>query len=148
MRTNGVVNLKFNLMKHEFLKISSKRVLFSVMMVSAMATGNVVSAFAETDSVRSVMQTVAVKGQVLDADGVPVIGASVLEKGTSNGVITDMDGNFSLNVSSKNALVVISCIGYKSVELPASSPELAHVSLHEASEVLGEVVVFGYGSVT
>lgn len=94
-------------MKHEFLKISSKRVLFSVMMVSAMATGNVVSAFAETDSVRSVMQTVAVKGQVLDADGVPVIGASVLEKETSNGVITDMDGNFSLNVSSKNALVVI-----------------------------------------
>ena len=92
------------------------------------------------------MQTVTVKGQVMDPTGVPVIGASVLEKGTSNGVITDIDGNFSLKVSSPNAVVVISYIGYKTVELPASNTKkLAQVTLKEDAEVLDEVVVVGYG---
>ena len=82
----------------------------------------------------------------MDPTGVPVIGASVLEKGTSNGVITDIDGNFSLKVSSPNAVVVISYIGYKTVELPASNTKkLAQVTLKEDAEVLDEVVVVGYG---
>lgn len=54
------------------------------------------------------MQTVKVTGTVLGPDGFPIIGASVLEKGTSNGVITDIDGNYTLNVSSKNSVIVIS----------------------------------------
>ena len=70
------------------------------------------------------MQTVTVKGQVMDPTGVPVIGASVLEKGTSNGVITDIDGNFSLKVSSPNAVVVLSYIGYKTVELPLPTQKI------------------------
>ena len=95
-------------MKNGFLKNSSQRVLFSAMMVSALVAGNVAPMHAEVTSVQSVLQSVSVKGQVLDAEGIPVIGASVLEKGTTNGVITDIDGNYSLNVSSKNAVVVIS----------------------------------------
>lgn len=95
-------------MKNDFLKNSSQRVLFSAMMVSALVAGNVAPMHAEVTSVQSVLQSVSVKGQVLDAEGIPVIGASVLEKGTTNGVITDIDGNYSLNVSSKNAVVVIS----------------------------------------
>ena len=133
-------------MKNGFLKNSSQRVLFSAMMVSALVAGNVAPMHAEVVSVQSVMQSVSVKGQVLDADGIPVIGASILEKGTTNGVITDIDGNYSLNVSSKNAVIVISYIGYKTVELKASDPSLSKVTLKEDTEVLDEVVVVGYGT--
>lgn len=133
-------------MKNGFLKNSSQRVLFSAMMVSALVAGNVAPMHAEVTSVQSVLQSVSVKGQVLDAEGIPVIGASVLEKGTTNGVITDIDGNYSLNVSSKNAVIVISYIGYKTVELKASDPGLANVVLKEDTEVLEEVVVVGYGA--
>lgn len=133
-------------MKNDFLKNSSQRVLFSALMASALAIGNLAPMHAEVASVQSVMQSVSVKGQVLDGDGIPVIGASILEKGTTNGVITDIDGNYSLNVSSKNAVIVISYIGYKTVELKASDPGLANVVLKEDTEVLEEVVVVGYGA--
>lgn len=115
-------------MKNGFLKNSSQRVLFSAMMVSALVAGNVAPMHAEVVSVQSVMQSVSVKGQVLDADGIPVIGVSILEKGTTNGVI------------------VISYIGYKTVELKASDPSLSKVTLKEDTEVLDEVVVVGYGT--
>lgn len=133
-------------MKNDFLKNSSQRVLFSALMASALAIGNLAPMHAEVASVQSVMQSVSVKGQVLDGDGIPVIGASILEKGTTNGVITDIDGNYSLNVSSKNAVIVISYIGYKTVELKASDSGLANVVLKEDTEVLEEVVVVGYGA--
>lgn len=133
-------------MKNDFLKNSSQRVLFSALMASALAIGNLAPMHAEVASVQSVMQSVSVKGQVLDGGGIPVIGASILEKGTTNGVITDIDGNYSLNVSSKNAVIVISYIGYKTVELKASDPGLANVVLKEDTEVLEEVVVVGYGA--
>lgn len=133
-------------MKNDFLKNSSQRVLFSALMASALTIGNLAPMHAEVASVQSVMQSVSVKGQVLDGDGIPVIGASILEKGTTNGVITDIDGNYSLNVSSKNAVIVISYIGYKTVELKASDPGLANVVLKEDTEVLEEVVVVGYGA--
>lgn len=133
-------------MKNDFLKNSSQRVLFSALMASALAIGNLAPMHAEVASVQSVMQSVSVKGQVLDGDGIPVIGASILEKGTTNGVITDIDGNYSLNVSSKNAVIVISYIGYKTVELKASDPGLANVVLKEDTEMLEEVVVVGYGA--
>lgn len=133
-------------MKNDFLKNSSQRVLFSALMASALAIGNLAPMHAEVASVQSVMQSVSVKGQVLDGDGIPVIVASILEKGTTNGVITDIDGNYSLNVSSKNAVIVISYIGYKTVELKASDPGLANVVLKEDTEMLEEVVVVGYGA--
>lgn len=133
-------------MKNDFLKNSSQRVLFSALMASALAIGNLAPMHAEVASVQSVMQSVSVKGQVLDGDGIPVIGASILEKGTTNGVITDIDGNYSLNVSSKDAVIVISYIGYKTVELKASDPGLVNVVLKEDTEVLEEVVVVGYGA--
>ena len=144
MKSSGIVNLKFNFMKNDFLKNSSQRVLFSALMASALAIGNLAPMHAEVASVQSVMQSVSVKGQVLDGDGIPVIGASILEKGTTNGVITDIDGNYSLNVSSKNAVIVISYIGYKTMELKASDSSLSKVILKEDTEVLDEVVVVGY----
>lgn len=83
-----------------------------------------------------------VKGQVVTADGEPVIGASILEKGTSNGVITDLGGNFVLNVN-KNAVLVISYIGYKTQEIKASLD--MKIVMLEDNEMLDEVVVVGYG---
>ena len=83
-----------------------------------------------------------VTGTIVDVNGEPIIGASVLEQGTSNGTITDFDGNFSLQVA-EGASLVISYVGYASQTLPASSE--MHVILKEDTEVLEEVVVVGYG---
>lgn len=132
-------------MKNEFLKFSSKRILFSAAMASALLAGSPQAVFAEVHEVQEVMQGIKVQGKVVDATGESVIGASVLEKGTTNGVITDLDGNFTLNVSSTKSTLVISFVGYKMIELPASDKNLQNIVLKEDSEVLDEVVVVGYG---
>ena len=93
-------------------------------------------------SVGTYAQSITVKGHVKDALG-GVIGASVVEKGnTTNGTITDLDGNFSLNVP-KGSTLVVSFIGYKTQEVVAASSVV--VTLQEDSELLDEVVVIGYG---
>lgn len=71
-------------MKNDFFKLSSKRILFSTMMASALLAVSPQSVFADVNEVQSVMQTGTVKGQVVDANGEPIIGASVLVKGTTN----------------------------------------------------------------
>ena len=86
-----------------------------------------------------------VKGVIIDQYG-PVIGATVMEAGTSNGVSTDLDGNFSLKVSSKDAVVEVSCIGYTSQSFTASQMP-ASITLSEDSKLLEESVVIGYGTV-
>ena len=88
-----------------------------------------------------------VKGVVVDASGVPVIGASISEVGTLNGTMTDIQGQYELTVKDDNAVVEISFIGYKTVQLVASSAELARVTLIEDAMGLDEVVVIGYGTV-
>ena len=89
-------------------------------------------------------QQFTASGQVLDAQKEPLIGVSVQEKGTTNGAITDLDGNFTLTVRS-NATLIFSYVGYKSQEQKASRQ--MKVTLQEDNEVLEEVVVIGYGSV-
>lgn len=86
-----------------------------------------------------------ISGVVNDAFG-PVIGASVLEKGTSNGVITDLDGNFKLTVSNDNAVLLISYVGYKTQEIPVAGKTSFSIMMKEDSEMLEEVVVVGYGA--
>lgn len=88
-------------------------------------------------------QKTLIKGQVKDASGEPVIGASILEKGTSNGTITDIDGNFSINVK-PGATLQISYIGFKAIETKAQNN--LKITLKEDSELLDEVVVVGYGA--
>ena len=90
-------------------------------------------------------QSVMVKGVVKDTSGEAIIGASVLEKGTTNGTITDFDGNFALNVS-KNAVLVVSFVGYKNEEIPVAGQSSLKITLKEDSKALEEVVVIGYGS--
>ena len=95
------------------------------------------------NSVQSVQQTKKVSGTVVDAMG-PVIGASILEKGTSNGTVTDIDGNFSLNVQS-GATLVISYIGFVTQEIPVGNQSTINVTMKEDDTTLEEVVVVGYG---
>ena len=93
----------------------------------------------------SAFAQVSVQGTVIDAaNGEPIIGASILEMGTTNGTITDFDGNFSLNVQ-PGAKLQISYMGYKTQEL-AAAPNMS-VRMGEDSELLDEVVVVGYGVV-
>lgn len=86
-----------------------------------------------------------IKGKVVDAAGETVIGANVLEKGTTNGVITDIDGNFVLNVSS-GATLEISYIGYVTQTIKVTNQTSLHIVLKEDSGTLDEVVVVGYGT--
>lgn len=86
-----------------------------------------------------------VSGVIVDTNGEPVIGASVLVKGTTNGTITDMDGKFTINDVPENSTLDISYIGYKTMTLKATDKNLSRLVLHEDTEVLDEVVVVGYG---
>lgn len=86
-----------------------------------------------------------VRGKVTDASGEPVIGATVMEKGTTNGTITDIDGNFELNVA-EGATLEISYVGYQTTSIPARFGSTITVSLKEDNEMLDEVVVIGYGT--
>lgn len=93
----------------------------------------------------SIAQNIMVKGIVKDNFGEPVIGANVTEKGTTNGMITDLDGNFSLTVQ-KNATLVISYIGYVTQEIAIKGNTNLNITLKEDSKALEEVVVIGYGT--
>lgn len=95
-------------------------------------------------SISMMAQKVPVSGTVSDQTG-PVIGASVIEKGTTNGTMTDNDGHFALTVS-KGAVIEISSIGYKTQEITVGSQTNFTVTLTEDNEFLDEVVVVGYGS--
>ena len=97
---------------------------------------------AATESVASVQQTKQATGHVADSQG-PLIGATVMEKGTTNGTVTDFEGNFSLNVK-PGATLVISYVGYESQEIKAG--DNVRVSLKEDGHVVNEVVVIGYGT--
>lgn len=97
-------------------------------------------------SVSAFAQQITIKGVVKDASDEPIIGASVLEKGTTNGTITDFDGNFTLKAQG-NATLVVSYVGYQTQEVKVNGKTSVNVTLKEDTELLDEVVVIGYGSV-
>ena len=90
-------------------------------------------------------QNKQITGRVVDTKGEAAIGASILEKGTTNGTITDFDGNFKLTVGPK-AVLQISYIGYKTQEIPVANKTKLNITMEEDTEVLDEVVVVGYGA--
>lgn len=106
---------------------------------------NMYAARAERPSASNVYQQtrILVSGRILDSSGQPVPGASVIEKGTTNGVNTDIDGKFTISVKSGSSLEV-SCIGYETVSVAAS--ENLSVTLREDTQFLDEVVVVGFGT--
>lgn len=99
-------------------------------------------------AVASFAQDLTVKGKVTDTTGETVIGANVTVKGTTNGIITDIDGNYTLSGVKPSSVLVFSFIGYKTQEIPCSGRKEINVVLSEDAQALDEVVVVGYGSLS
>ncbi len=95
-------------------------------------------------SIQGYAQTKILSGTVIDKKGEPLIGVNIVQKGTTNGTVTDMDGNYSLNVK-PNTVLVFSYIGYTSQEVIWNGNENLNVTLHDNTEVLDEVVVTAIG---
>ena len=111
---------------------------------NAMKRGLAASALIMLVSTTAWGQKVKITGTVIDDTNEPVIGASVLENGTQNGVATDMDGHFTIEVK-EGAKLKVSYIGYKNKEVKAANG--IKITLEEESNMLNEVVAIGYGSV-
>lgn len=101
-----------------------------------------------TEEKNAVRQTTPAKitGKVVDINGEPIIGATIIEKGTTNGIVTDIDGNFTIYASSDKAEIEISYIGYKTQIIKPQAGRFLTIKLSEDTEVLDEVIVVGYGT--
>ena len=141
---NGLVKPRY--MKNQSNQSTKKQVLWTVpfsppaylCMLVLFVFGNLGLATAQ----QSVVQ-----GTVTDPDGVPLPGASIVEKGTTNGTQTDFDGNFSLSVSDENATLAVSYIGFAAQDIALNGQTNVTVTLQESAASLDEVVVVGYGKV-
>lgn len=121
-------------MKQKSYKMKNRRIVWLLAMLLTIPLG----LFA---------QNITVKGNVVDSEGYPVIGASIVEKGKAgNGTITDLEGDFSMNVSGKGKKLVISYIGMRSQEVDAIAGKTLKVLLRDDAQALDEVVVIGYGT--
>ena len=87
-----------------------------------------------------------ISGMVSDENGLPLSGASILEKGTVNGTQADFDGNFSIDVENEDAILVISYIGFATIELNTNGQSYFKIALKESASGLEEVIVVGYGT--
>ncbi|MGJ8550908.1 SusC/RagA family TonB-linked outer membrane protein [Winogradskyella wichelsiae] len=92
-------------------------------------------------------QELNVTGIIKGADGMPLPGANIIEKGTKNGVQTDIDGQFTIDLIDRNATIVISFIGFTTQEIPVNGQETLDITLENADTALEDVLIVGYGSV-
>ena len=127
------------LISNKFLAAVAISALF-IGSANVRATQTIPSDFYE---VTDQLQTMAITGVIVDATGEPIIGVSILENGTTNGTITNMDGRFSLNVK-PGAILKISYVGFQTQEVKAE--KTMKIVMIEDSELLQEVVIVGYGS--
>ena len=114
-----------------------------LLLLSSTGAAYAVSA-PEADDVKVTQQSGACTGTVKDSAGEPVIGASVVVKGTTNGIITDFDGNFSLSNVKKGDIIQVSFVGYQTVEV-AWNGQALNIILQDDTQALDELVVVGYG---
>ena len=131
------------MIKSIYSNLLPKAVLLSVFL----SPGYVISkAHANTDSISGIEQTNGkLSGRVIDAKGEPIPGANISVKGTTIGTITDMDGNFSIDVN-PNQILTISFIGYETKTIPVSNQKILNVVLQETVNQLDELVVVSYGT--
>ena len=120
-----------------------KTVSMMLLLLSSTGAAYAVSA-PGADDVKVTQQSGACTGTVKDAAGEPVIGASVVVKGTTNGIITDFDGNFSLSNVNKGDIIQVSFVGYQTVEV-AWNGQALNITLTDDTQALDELVVVGYG---
>lgn len=125
------------------LNFRKTAVLLGLLSCSSMVPGLTTTVFAAQNI--QAQQAKVIKGSVYDSEG-PLMGASVLEKGTTNGTVTDMDGNFSLKLTKPNATLVVSYVGYITQEFPVTNKNVINVTLQDEGRNLNEIVVIGYGT--
>ena len=94
------------------------------------------------------LQQVIVNGNITDENGLPIAGVNVLEKGTSNGVVSDFDGNYSISVNSSNSELEFSIVGFKTLTIVANDMSATNIQMEEDIDQLDEVVLVGYGTQT
>lgn len=92
------------------------------------------------------LQQSTISGTITGDNGLPLVGANIIEKGTTNGTQTDFDGKYTLTLIDKNATLVISYLGFVTQEISASGKTVVNVAMEESSSILEEVVVVGYGT--
>ena len=131
-------------------KNSSKKYLPAALLAASMfATGSMQAAYVPYSSDMDIMmstQEQKVSGQILDENGDAVIGANILVKGTSSGTVSDINGNFTLNVDQLPVTLKISYIGYTDMEVKVSSRKPLSIVLKVEDNLLDEVIVTGYGT--
>lgn len=99
-----------------------------------------------SENINNELQQQQIKGVVKDVNGLPIPGVNVLEKGTINGSLTNFDGEFTINTTNQDAVLVISSIGFKTKEIPVNNKNNISVVLEEDVSALDEVIVVGYGT--
>jgi TonB-linked SusC/RagA family outer membrane protein len=133
---------------HHYRDRRNLRACFSIlifMIIACISTDLLYAADSKSENV--LIQQSSISGTILDEMGTPLPGASIVEKGTTNGTQTDFDGNYTLDISSSNSIIIISYIGYESKEISVVSGQTTYnVSLNQDTETLDEVVVVGYGT--
>lgn len=129
---------------YEPWKRLAKNILLTLLFV-ACGPLNVLASTDTMDS-RLVGTQSTITGNVVDANGTPIPGVNVLEKNTTNGVVTDFDGNYSIDVGSSNATLVFSYIGFVTQEMAVGNQSTINVTMEEDVSNLDEVVVVGYGT--
>ena len=134
-----------NCLKVNFFKFKIPVHLVLVVVMVILAQENLFAA-ASNSSMQNNAQSFLITGTVLDNTGVPLPGATVMEVGTSTGTQTDFDGKFSLNVSSEDAVLKITYVGFLSQEIPIEGKKEIQVNLQENVSSLEEIVVVGYGT--
>lgn len=129
--------------KRQFLSIHQKTCI--LMFMAAGLTFAPITTRAEQISV-TMQQTGNLKGKVTDSNGQPIVGATIMVKGTTQGTVTDMDGNYTLNNVPADATIVVSFLGYDDEEVIVGNQTNIDVTLLENFEMLGDIVVVGYGT--
>lgn len=141
--------MKFCLKKQTLFNLNLMRMLkhfktiCSMLLLLGLSTGT--ASASSVDDVRTTLQDETCKGVVKDATGEPIIGASVIVKGTTNGTITDLDGNFSLPDAQKGDIIQISFVGYQTIEQVWNGKSF-NITLQDDTHALDEVVVVGFGT--
>ena len=134
-----------NLIQKENMKKNLLLTSIALMSIaSAMAEGASTPNKYFTHSAAILQQKATASGKVLDTNGEPLIGVTIMEEGTQNGTVTGLDGSFSLNMTKSNAMLKFSYIGFTDVKLPAANN--LTVTMKEEQNALNEVVVVGYGT--
>ena len=129
----------------ETLQLSRKQILLSSVLATIVLGTTPIQMQAEIIPMNVVQQNQAVKGQVLDNNGDPIIGATVKVEGTKNATVTDLDGNFTLNNVTGKKLQV-SYIGYQNQVVDINNRSNIKITMYEDNKTLGEVVVVGDGT--